>query len=156
MFWPRTKSPLLLLTNRGEGAAAYGKIRVLAGPARLPPAFHPAFDRSERLFAAYLDRPLFCENFGAAESLDAWSGRSLDDWQTFYEGATRLLEYLNHVGYNGLMLAVLADGSTMYPSELLEPTPRYDTGAFFDSGQDPSARMCWSCCCGSSIGTATS
>jgi hypothetical protein len=137
-FWPRTKSPLLLMTNRRLGAGAvYGKIRVLAGPPRLPPAFHSAFDRSERLFAAYLDRPLFCENFGAAESLDAWSGRSLDDWQTFYEGATRLCEYLKHVGYNGLMVAVLADGSTLYPSDLLEPTPQYDTGAFFDTGQDP-------------------
>ncbi len=35
------------------------------------------------------------------------------------------------------MLAVLADGSTIYPSARLEPTPRYDTGAFFASGQDP-------------------
>ncbi|MEX2142287.1 MAG: family 10 glycosylhydrolase [Pirellulales bacterium] len=138
VFWPRTKSPLLLITNRRTGEiAAYGKIRVLSGPNHLPPAFHPAFDRSERLFAAYLDRPLFNENFGATESLDAWSGRSLDDWQTFYEGATRLGEYLNHAGYNGLMLSVLSDGSTIYPSELLEPTPCYDTGPFFDSGQDP-------------------
>jgi len=138
LFWPRTKSPLLLMTARRDGrTAAYGKIRVLSGPANLPPAFHPAFDRSERMFAAYYDRPLFCENFGATESLDSWSGRSLDDWQTFYEGSTRLIEYLNHAGYNGLMLAALADGSTIYPSTLLEPNPLYDTGAFFDSGQDP-------------------
>jgi hypothetical protein len=138
VFWPRTKSPLLLITNRRRGEiAAYGRIRVLSGPEHLPAAFHPAFDQSERLFAAYLDRPLFNENFGATESLDAWSGRSLDDWQTFYEGATRLGEYLNYAGYNGLMLSVLSDGSTIYPSKLLEPTPCYDTGPFFDSGQDP-------------------
>jgi hypothetical protein len=138
VFWPRTKSPLVLITNRGQGeSAAYGKIRVLAGPTRLPPAIQAPFDRSERLFAAYYDRPLFTENFGAVESLDSWSGRSLDDWQTFYEGATRLVEYLNHAAYNGLMLAVLADGSTIYPSDLLQPTPRYDTGPFFDSAQDP-------------------
>ena len=138
IFWPRTKSPLLLVTNRRSGEiAAYGKIRVLSGPAHLPAAFHPAFDHSERLFAAYLDRPLFNENFGATESLDAWSGRSLDDWQTFYEGVTRLGEYLNYAGYNGLMLAVMSDGSTIYPSALLQPTPCYDTGPFFDSGQDP-------------------
>jgi hypothetical protein len=30
-----------------------------------------------------------------------------------------------------------ADGSTIYPSEVLEPTPRYDTGVFFATGQDP-------------------
>ena len=69
--------------------------------------------------------------------LDAWSGRSLDDWGTFFDGGTRLVEYLRHVGYNGLMLSVLADGSTIYPSALLEPTPRYDTGTFFTTGQDP-------------------
>ena len=101
--------------------------------ARCPTAPRP----NRRLLAAYLDRPLIPENFSANECLDPWSGRSLDDWWTFYEGGTRLVEYLNHAGYNGLMLAVLADGSTIYPSTLLEPTPRYDTGAFFASAQDP-------------------
>ncbi len=35
------------------------------------------------------------------------------------------------------MLGVLADGSTIYPSALLQPTPRYDTGVLFASAQDP-------------------
>src|SRR5690606_37620498 len=47
-----------------------------------------------------------------------------------------LVEYLSTEGYNSLLLTVFADGSTIYPSELLEPTPRYDTGVFFSSGQD--------------------
>ncbi len=138
LFWPRTKSPLVLMTNRRAGShASFGKIRVYQGPSKLLPAYHPAFDQSERLFGAYLNRPLFNENFSANESLDSYSGRSLDDWQTFYEGTTRLVEYLQHAGHNGLMLAVLADGSSIYPSALLEPTPLYDNGAFFDQGQDP-------------------
>ncbi len=61
----------------------------------------------------------------------------MDDWTTFYQASTRLVEYLNHVGYNGLMLSVVADGSSIYPSQHLQPTPRHDTGAFFASGQDP-------------------
>ena len=65
------------------------------------------------------------------------SDLSVDDWITFYEGGTRLAEYLHYVGYNGLMLSVFADGSTIYPSALVEPTPRYDTGVFFTTGQDP-------------------
>ena len=37
VFWPRTKNPLLLITNRREGTpAVYGKIRVLAGRATCP------------------------------------------------------------------------------------------------------------------------
>ena len=80
---------------------------------------------------------MLAANFSAAEALDAWSGRSLDDWTTFHQGGLRLVEYLQHVGYNGLMISVLADGSTIYPSGLLEPTPRYDTGIFFDTAADP-------------------
>jgi len=137
IFWPRTSAPLLLVTNgRERSAAVYGKIRLLAGGDRLSRLL-PERAGQGRLLAAYLDRPLFPANFSANESLDAWSGRSLEDWKTFHEGGSRLVEYLNHAGYNGLMLAVLSDGSTIYPSAVLEPTPRYDTGVFFSSGQDP-------------------
>jgi len=139
VFWPRSAAPevapRVLLSNLRDDSPA--GLRVLAGWDRLPrsPAVPP--QPGERLLAAYFDRPLFPENFSARESLDRWSGRSLDDWGTFYEGGTRLVEYLQHVGYNGLMLSVLADGSTIYPSEILQPTPRYDTGVFFATGQDP-------------------
>lgn len=90
-----------------------------------------------RLFAAYFDRPLFPENFSAPETLDPASGRSLDDWQTFYLGASRLVEYLQHTGYNTLVLTVAADGGAIYPSRWLGATPRYDTGGFFDLAPDP-------------------
>lgn len=156
VFWPRTKTPLVLLSNRSEAArAVYGKIRVF-GPSSvstlavralsrddwqlhsmLPRRFSQADQRSGRLLAAYYDRPLFPENFSAHESVDPILGRRLDDWRTFYEGATRLVEYLNFAGNNALMITVLADGSTIYPSDLLEPTPKHDTGIFFSTGQDP-------------------
>jgi Glycosyl hydrolase-like 10 len=140
LFWPRTSSPVVLLTNRRDGSrAAYGKLRLYSSPQRLRRAF-PAEDRPERLLAGYLDRPLFTANFSASESLDAFTGRSLTDWQTFHEGATRLADYLNYTGRNGLMMAVLAEGSTIYPSKLLEPTDRFDSGAFFDLGQDPTRK----------------
>ena len=150
VFWPRTAAPLLLITNRRERSpAVYGKIRVLGGWDRLPRSdaangIRPAspdtslvLDRPSRLMAAYMDRPLLAENFSAEESLDAWSGRTLQDWKTFHQAGTRLVDYLRYAGYNGLVLAVAADGSAIYPSQVLEPTPRYDTGVFFASGQDP-------------------
>ena len=61
--------------------------------------------------AAYMDRPLLPENFHASEATDWQGGRSLDDWVTFHQAGTRLVEYLNHTGQNGLMLSVMADGS---------------------------------------------
>jgi hypothetical protein len=146
VFWPRTASPLVLLSNRRESTPAiYGKIRVLGGWEHLPRlplgpesglAAGPA-GAPHRLLAAYLDRPLLPENFSADEALDPCSGRSLNDWTTFHEAGTRLVEYLHYAGYNALMLGVVADGSGLYPSDLLQPTPRYDTGVFFASGQDP-------------------
>ncbi len=152
VFWPRGKSPLVLLTNRRQNSRAfYGKIRVWAiapnrpralarpdnSPIMLSRGSAKEAPAGGRLLAGYLDRPLVVENFSAPESLDAFSHRSLDDWTTFYSGAQRLIEYLNHVGYSGLMLTVVADGSSLYPSRLIAPTPRHDTGIFFASGQDP-------------------
>ena len=137
VFWPRTRTPVVLMTNRRQDRpAVYGRIRVRAGWGRLPRAFGSE-SAPERLLAAYFDRPLFAENFSASESVGSLSDLTVDDWTTFYEGATRLIEYLHYVGYNGTMLSVLADGSSLYPSQLLQPTPRYDTGVFFAAGQDP-------------------
>ncbi|HUY31186.1 MAG TPA: family 10 glycosylhydrolase [Pirellulales bacterium] len=160
VIYPKTKIPLLLVTNRRPGSrAVYGKIRVrgpktkvmsgvksIAGmgtllddPVRshLPRRFPLGESRPRRLWAGYYDRPLFPENFSAVEGLDSRNARAFDDWRTFQQGGARLVEYLNYAGYNGLMLSVLADGSAIYPSELLDSTPRYDTGTFFAGGQDP-------------------
>jgi hypothetical protein len=140
LFWPRTASPVVLLCNRRDGTrAAYGKLRLYSGPQRLRRAY-AADDRVERMLAGYLDRPLFTANFSASESLDPYIRRSLTDWQTFYEGGTRLADYLSSTGRNALMMAVFAEGSTIYPSRLAEPTTRFDTGAFFDLGQDPARK----------------
>lgn len=142
LFWPRTKSPLVLLTYRaGFPAAVFRKIRVLVpndapSPSALDAAAPlPAAD--ERLAASYFDRPLLPECFAAPGVLDAWSGQEVDDWETFYQAGTRLVEYLQYAGCNGAMIAVLADGSSIYPSPKLQPTPRYDTGLLGTAGRDP-------------------
>lgn len=137
VFWPRTKTPMVLITNRrSKTPAVYGKIRVLALGDSLPRAFPARAPRPERLLAAYLDRPLLPETFSASDPPGSLSDLSVDDWVTFYEAGTRAVQYLNYVGKNGLLIAVLADGSTIYPSRLLEPTPRHDSGIFMPTGQD--------------------
>lgn len=93
--------------------------------------------KGERLFAGYMAEPLLPENFSAPEFLDEVTGRSLDDWVTFYKASTRLIEYLKYGGHNALVITVLARGGAIYPSERLQSTPRYDTGIFASSGQDP-------------------
>jgi len=138
IFWPRTKAPVVLMTNRREDApAVFGKMRVLSGWQHLPRAFPRGEPPPGRLLAAYMDRPLLPESFGASEVLGSLRDLSVDDWITFHEAGTRLVEYLHHVGYNALVLSVFADGSTIYPSAAVQPTPRYDTGTFFATAQDP-------------------
>lgn len=137
IFWPKTKTPWLLLSNRRDGKpATFGKIRVLAGPTFLPPVTIDRTTIETRQLAAYYDKPLFPENFSAPEALDETTLQSLGDWNTFYTGGVRLVEYLKHVGYNSAIISVSRDGATIYPSRLLDSTPRYDSGALFVSGQD--------------------
>ena len=150
IFWPKTKNPFVLITNaRRDAPAVHGAIRV-RGPratvfpgigrsvmrsASLPSLFPLDPSPDERLFAGYMGEPLFPENFSGTEFLD--QQRSLDDWVTFYEASTRLVEYLKYSGYNAMVLSVLARGGAIYPSDRLQPTPRYDTGIFASTGQDP-------------------
>ncbi len=140
VFWPRTETPLLLLANHREDASAvFSQIRVLAGPANLP-VRHVARGENLRLLAAYLDRPLFPENFSASDVIDPETKRNLTDWYTFLDGGSRLTQYLKYVGYNGAMVSVLREGAAIYPSVLLESTPRYDNGIFFGTAQDPQQK----------------
>ena len=108
--------------HRSQGRQCVELGRDTSRPAFLPRAFPSGEPAGSRLLAAYYDRPLFPENFSANEAYDEWSGRGLDDWVTYYEGATRLVEYLQYVGYNGLIMTVLADGS----ADLSQPVARTD------------------------------
>jgi hypothetical protein len=135
IFWPRTKNAWVLLTNRHDSLpAAFGKIRVQAGPAHLPTSAAAKGAETGRMLTAYYARPLFPENFSADKAPDPQG--SLDDWNTFRDGGQRLIEYLQHVGYDSAIISVARDGGALYPSQLLETTPRYDLGGLFVNGQD--------------------
>jgi hypothetical protein len=136
-FWPRTKAPLVLLANQSETSPAmYGKIRVYQGLGQpVPPPDLAGLPR--RLAAAYFDKPFFTDNFSATKAMDPWTRRPLDDWVTFYQAGQRLLTYLRYSGRNAAVVSTVCEGGGLYPSELLQPTPRFDTGTFFGQGQDP-------------------
>jgi hypothetical protein len=137
VFWPKGKVPLVLLSNlSSQLPARFVKVRLLAGPVVLP-AKDLRWPEDARILAAHLEKPFFAENFGGSEAIDARTNRSLKDWVTFYEGAIRLAQYLKYAGYNSAVISVASEGSSIYPSELLQPTPKFDTGTFFTTGQDP-------------------
>ena len=140
LFWPKVRDPLLLLHAMRSGESVHVKHVQLEELSHLPRrgnAVVATGGRKQRLIGPYLHKPLIPENFGGSEALDAASRRSLDDWRTFVESTKRLTAYLQYQGNNALQLTVMADGSALYPSRLLEPSPRFDTGAYFSTGQDP-------------------
>lgn len=148
-FWPKTRMPWVLIANRRDDRSALlGKLSLYAGPANLLPmelgqgtglagGETGASGPGGRQLLAYLDRPLSAENFSATQAVDRETGRSLEDWQAAYEAGTRLVEHLKRHGYTGAVLTVACEGGTIYPSQKLEPTPQWDSGIFFESGQDP-------------------
>ncbi len=114
VFWPRTNSPMLLVTNQHPTAAArFGRLRVMKRSSNSI-AVEPwtSSTPSGRLVAAYLSRPI--------------RGESPDDWQAYYEGASRLAEYLNYAGYNAAAINVMAGGVTIFPKTLLDTAPHMD------------------------------
>ena len=147
VFWPRIKTPYLLLANRHSSRpAVVGNINVLSGPRRLAASDEsiarlaagsdsPTMPR--RKFMAFYESPLFPENFGASEKVDASVGQPLDDWKMFYDGADRFVQYLKANSYRGAFVAVACDGSSIYPSQILDSSPKHDSGIFFSNGQDP-------------------
>jgi len=130
VFWPRTRAPQLLIVNRhATQPAQFGRIDLLRHDGQAATAEETEQPKGEtRLVACLLSKPKFAEYLGAAESLDTDSGLSVQTWSTFLDGANRLAQHVRNNGYNGIVLSVAADGSSLYPSKLLNPSPRYDTG----------------------------
>ncbi len=139
LIWPRTTAPQLLLANQHPSQPGqFGKIRLLKQAAELETLSEaPVFSSEERLVATYLSKPVLANSFGAAEVIDVGSGLSVHSWSTFLEATQRLAQTLRLRGYNGIMLSVAADGSALFPSQVIRPSPRYDTGLLAASGQDP-------------------
>ena len=143
VFWPRTRSPQLLLVNRHSSLPArFGKLTLLRhddhAAASVDAKEQPAI--GSRLVAGYVSKPMFAANFGAQDLLDSPSGVSVQGWSTFLEGAKRFAQYLKLSGYNGALVTVAADGSALYPSKLLNPSPRYDTGLLAATSPDPTRK----------------
>ncbi|MCA9021322.1 MAG: family 10 glycosylhydrolase, partial [Planctomycetaceae bacterium] len=142
LFWPKVDNPILLFHSLGsERPAVATQVEVY----ELPVVSYPrneyadesnSLKEKSRLTGPYLQKPLLPEIFGATQVLDRNSNRSLDDWQTFREAGERLAYYLKYHHFNSVLMAVSADGSGLYPSEFLTPTPRYDSGVYHSTGQD--------------------
>lgn len=138
VFWPQTDSPAVLITNRSaDGEIRFGRIRLEVFQQGLPSTPPRVSRGTGRKRIAALDGGRLREFFLAQHPHNDGRQIDFDDWQTFFEAGSRLVSYLRFAGYDGASISVLGDGSTLYPSELLHPTPGFDRGSFSGEGQDP-------------------
>ena len=138
LFWPRTKTPTILLTNRSsETAAAFGQIRVYR--AEDEPNVAPPSSRG-RSFGLALTQTNLCDQFAAARQPSTFGVRGSEDWRSFDDATSRILRYLQTSNFDATALAVVADGTALYPSALLAPTPSADGGVFLPNGSDATRK----------------
>ena len=134
-LWPRQREAYLLLANRDpQSVATCSEIRIKTGPNFLPA--QKVVDGNRKILA-YVQSPMLAEMFGVEKRVDPVMGHRLDDWTTFYESCDRLIQQLKYQGYSGAFLNVVDEGSALFPTPTLKPSPKYDSGVFFSSGQDP-------------------
>ena len=135
VFWPKSRSAILVISNRhADQSILFGRIRVEAFRQGLPVADLGSTATRKRI-AVFRGGGLK-DLFFAKQAHNSQTRTYFDDWKTFYQAGTRLIEYLRYAGYDGVVLTVAGEGSTLYPSKYLYPTPRYDRGVFSVTEQD--------------------
>ncbi|MEM6329356.1 MAG: hypothetical protein AAF790_03795, partial [Planctomycetota bacterium] len=122
LFWPKSSSPLLVLSNgSAESPARYGRIRVLVADDSAEQA-QPDAAAQQRLPLAQLSiddltRSLGVSNAGPFEH---------EDWQSFYQVGERLADWLTAAGFGGATLTVARGEGTLFASRVLPATPGLD------------------------------
>ena len=135
IFWTRSPTPIILMTNcSAETPAAYGQIRIYkAEKAEVVPDAIPR----GRTFGLAMTEPNLCEQFTAPKAPSHFGVTGVETWSSFEKGVSRWLYQLTASNVDSAVLAVVSNGSTLYPSFELNPNPRYDGGIFQTSGGDP-------------------
>jgi len=136
VFWPTSKQPLVLIANVStRQSATIGRMRVTAGPGRLP-AVSPrspgtlvlGSGLAARRVHAFADVPDLARAFGGGSRFTPQDGRLSIDWGAHLAGSRHLAELVAAQGGAGTMLTAYADGAALWPSTATRHAPRWDAG----------------------------
>lgn len=119
MFWPKTDSPLLVVSNRStDHPARFGSIRVYPAPrgSSEPAATAPTDERS---IGAAILAPRLVQAMHASQKPSRDKRYVHEDWQSYYEAVGRLADYTQAAGYNAAAVTVAGAEGSVYPSEVL-------------------------------------
>ena len=133
VFWPTTRQPLLVVANPvTSGPMLVGRVRVLAGPDRLPRAQPTAVaaarpPQPRPTFALLPDTDL-TRAFGGGGHVEAERSRALTDWVAHLQAIRHSADALAAEGLAGGVVTVYAGGAAAWPSRLTQSPPRWHTG----------------------------
>lgn len=142
VFWPTTRNPLVVVSNPSpRRPAMIGKVRVLAGPLRLPAGTAPSVvaPAAGRQTFALWPTPDFTP-WGGVERVDETTGRGFADWGTHLAAIRHSAEWLSARRATGGLVAVYAQGAAVWPSAVTRQAPRWGSGAAAEDGLDPQAK----------------
>lgn len=137
VFWPTTRQPLLLIANASpRSPALIGRVRVRAGPARLPvesprppAAVVVRTGAAARRVHAFVDSPDLARRFGGVVRFAAEDGRVESDWAGQVAAAGHLAELVAARGGAGTLLTAYAEGAALWPSRATRQAPRWDAAS---------------------------
>lgn len=139
IVWPKSQSPLLVLSNSSpDQPARFGRIRLLSvGETEQVQIAEGASGRRLALVAT----PNLPASLGA--TLATADGAA--DWQSWYEVSERLADWLALSGFDGAAVTVESAAGVIYPSQVLAPNdqdaPSDATNAVLDLPSDDGLEL---------------
>jgi len=140
VFWPTCRSPVVVIANPDTTAdAIVGRVRVLAGPGRLPPSLapastEPAREAGHRPTYALIPQPDL-PRLAGGPGRAAGGGRGLTDWLTHFAAMQHSAEAVAAQGLAGAVVTVFAEGAAAWPTTLTRNAPRWNAAG--DLSLDP-------------------
>lgn len=134
IFWPASTTPVVLVMNvSSQSPASFGRVRVFAGPVRVPkmqavaPTASALSAQSPRPIHGFVASPAELA-FGAGGSVGADVASLPSDWSRLLSGVSRSAEWLAAQGAGGAMVTVYRDGGALWPADFTKGQPRWSGG----------------------------
>ena len=125
VFWPRTQSPLLVISNSSRHqTATVGRVTVYRGPAKMSDSVLPVSGYGERRIFAPVPREASAAQAGGEKDVGQPAG-----WVHWYDELWQTAERLKSQQVTGLAVDVYAGGASLWQSDLTAGGPRWEGGA---------------------------
>ena len=125
VFWPRTQSPLLVISNSSRHqTATVGRVTVYRGPAKMSDSVLPVSGYGERRIFAPVPREASAAQSGGEKDVGQPAG-----WVHWYDELWQTAERLKSQQVTGLAVDVYAGGASLWQSDLTAGGPRWEGGA---------------------------